>query len=597
MEKPSNLSIPNDLKVKFKKKLLQWYKENKRNFPWRNEKDPYKILISEVLLQKTDAPKVLPVYNKIIQHYPTVEKLKTAALPDLRNIFKDVGLLYRAERLINICSDIVDRKIPYQKDHLLQLNGLGEYISSAICCFAFNKREAIVDTNIIRLLERVFDYHSTKKRPRDDKALWNFAQSLLPVKKAKDYNYALLDFSSIQCTARKPEHEKCPLKNICHFYNQSINEKRKLIAIDIFAGAGGLSLGFEKAGFDVIYAIEKDKYAAETYKKNRRNKRLVIEAKDINEISPREVLQKTRLRKGEVDVIIGGPPCQGFSASNKRTRNMDNPRNHLVFRFIEFVQDIKPKWFVMENVGGLDSFDDGNLKKQLIDMFASIGYSTESFIINAVDFGVPQNRNRIFFIGNNVGNSMDFVTAITTERINNTITVYDAISDLPSLENGHNISIMKYKDSEKKLSSYQKLLRKGMNGKVSNNLVSKSSELAIKRYVNIRQGENLIALAKRRPELASNYTNIANCHHWIYLRLSWERPSVTLNNFRKNMLIHPTEDRGLSVREAARLQSFPDRYVFYGPLGFQQQQVANAVPPLLSLRMAELILKEITTWA
>ena len=125
-----------------------------------------------------------------------------------------------------------------------------------------------------------------------------------------------------------------------------------------------------------------------------------------------------------------------------------------------------------------------------------------------------------------------------------------------------------------------------MNGKVQNNLTTRHNDLPVARFKNIKQGENLLALAKRKPEMVANYKNVDNSHHWIYMRLPLNKPSVTLNNFRKNMLIHPTQHRGLSVREAARLQSFPDHYVFYGSIGFQQQQVSNAVPPLMSHSIA-----------
>jgi len=130
-----------------------------------------------------------------------------------------------------------------------------------------------------------------------------------------------------------------------------------------------------------------------------------------------------------------------------------------------------------------------------------------------------------------------------------------------------------------------------MNGEVSNNLVSKNTPLAVNRFACIKQGENLLTLAKKKPSLVANYKNVENCHHWIYLRLSRNKPSVTLNNFRKNMLIHFSQNRGLSVREAARLQSFPDKYIFLGPLGYQQQQVANSVPPLLVKYFADEIMQ------
>lgn len=369
------------------------------------------------------------------------------------------------------------------------------------------------------------------------------------------------------------------------------NKKLRPLGIDIFSGAGGLSVGFEQAGFDIRYAIECDKYATETYRNNRKNKNVTVDIRDIREIPPKEALNNLGIKKGELDIVVGGPPCQGFSISNMKTRNLDNPKNQLIFKFVEFVKVLQPKWFLMENVAGLDSFEKGLFRDTLVEMFMSMGYTTESMVLNAVNFGVPQSRNRIFFIGNSVGSSMDFIEKIIKKKIKKPVAVEDAISDLPSLENGHNINIKSYRYN-RKLTGYQSLMRNGMNGKVCNNFVSKSTDLALKRYRYIMQGENLLILAKRRPSLVANYKNIWNCHHWIYLRLPWDKPSVALNNYRKNMLIHPTEDRGLSVREAARLQSFPDNYLFYGPLGYQQQQVANAVPPLLVNELAGLIRRE-----
>ena len=368
-------------------------------------------------------------------------------------------------------------------------------------------------------------------------------------------------------------------------------EKSKPIGIDLFAGAGGLSLGFENAGFDIRYAIENDKHAAETYVENRKNnKDLIVDTRDIYSIGPEEILQKLGLKKGELDIVIGGPPCQGFSQSNMRTRNLANPQNQMVFKFIEFVNALKPKWFLMENVAGLSSLDNGKLKDLLIEEFEGMGYSTQSLILNAVNFEVPQSRNRIFFIGNRVGKDMTFTAKLANKKMKRPVTVKDAISDLPKLISGHDKSEMSYNKRKKTISSYQAKMKKGMNGKVENNLVSKNSKLVLDRYKHIKQGENLITLAKKKPELVNNYKKVENCHHWIYMRLSDNKPSVTLNNYRKNMLIHPAQNRGLSVREAARIQSFYDNYMFYGTIGFQQQQVANAVPPMLAKAVAGKIL-------
>jgi DNA (cytosine-5)-methyltransferase 1 len=245
----------------------------------------------------------------------------------------------------------------------------------------------------------------------------------------------------------------------------------------------------------------------------------------------------------------------------------------------------------MENVSGMETFEQGSVRDELLENFKKLGYESVSLILNAADFGVPQNRKRIFFIGNRVGHTMSFVDQIKKTSISKPVTVHNAISDLPPLENGHLVCKMPYNGRKRKLTAYQSSMRRGMNGSVRNNLVTKNQDLAVKRFKHIGQGENLIALAQRTPKLVANYSKIENCHNWIYLRLPWKRPSVTLNNFRKNMLIHPVQHRGLSVREAARLQSFPDKYVFHGSIGSQQQQVANSVPPLLSKAIASKIIK------
>jgi len=192
--------------------------------------------------------------------------------------------------------------------------------------------------------------------------------------------------------------------------------------------------------------------------------------------------------------------------------------------------------------------------------------------LNALDFGVPQKRERIFIVASLHGIAFDFPTSLN----NKPVTVKEAISDLPILSNG----ALEYKLNYTTKSSceYQKFMR-GKKKKVANNYVTRNSELVIKRYKYIPQGGNW----KNIPiELMSNYKDPNRCHHGIYRRLSEDKPSSVIGNYRKNMLIHPTQDRGLSVREAARLQSFPDWFEFTGPLISQQQLVGNAVPPLLS---------------
>ena len=364
-----------------------------------------------------------------------------------------------------------------------------------------------------------------------------------------------------------------------------IRRAKQPIGIDLFSGAGGLSSGFEDAGFRIVYALEKDKYAAETYKQNR-NGNTIVDLIDIFAIRPENILRKIGLHMGQLDILLGGPPCQGFSIANMRTRNDNNPSNRLVYKFWEFVKGLMPKWFVMENVAGLEEYSKGKLKEELLKLFMESGYNTKSIVLNAANFGVPQKRRRIFFVGNRVKKRLDFLDSMNKTNSLPYVTVREAIDDLPILENGNSIDHKPYAKNDKNITQYQRIMRLRNGGEVSNNLVSMSTEIAVERYKYIEQGQNWRAVAHKKPELLYNYKDLSKCHQWIYLRLCWDKPSVVISNYRKNMLIHPEQDRGLSVREAARLQSFPDNYVFYGPLGYQQQQVANAVPPFVAKNIA-----------
>jgi len=371
--------------------------------------------------------------------------------------------------------------------------------------------------------------------------------------------------------------------------NRMKNKKKQLIGIDLFAGAGGFSLGFEDAGFSIVYALEKDIYAAETYKHNR-NGRIIVDTTDIVDIRPVEILRKLGLGKGDLDIVLGGPPCQGFSIANMRTRNKENPSNQLIFRFWDMVRQLMPRWFVMENVAGLETFDYGKTKEELVQLFKRSGYQVEAMVLNASYFGVPQTRKRIFFVGNRVGKPLGFLQDLAQLRSSSFTSVREAMDDLPPLPCGNLIDPIPYVKDDADATEYQRLMRLRTGIEVHNNLVSRNNALVLERYRYIKQGENLRALAIRKPELLYNYKDLSKSHEWIYLRLCWDKPSVVISNYRKNMLIHPEQDRGLSVREAARLQSFPDRYIFCGPLGYQQQQVANAVPPLLGKSLATAIL-------
>ena len=213
--------------VEFSNRLLIWHFHNMKKFGWRETKAPYKILISEILLHKTDSKKVEKLYPKFIDKFPTIYHLYQAEPEEIDDLIKEIGLFYRGQRLKKIAEQIVNQfkgNIPTSKEDLMSLYGVGEYISNAVLCFAFKKGVPIVDTNVIRVYERVFNVKSLKSRPHTDKKMWDFAEKMLPKENYVEYNYALLDFASEVCRAKNPLCEICPIKSIC-VYRKEWGEK------------------------------------------------------------------------------------------------------------------------------------------------------------------------------------------------------------------------------------------------------------------------------------------------------------------------------------------------------------------------------------
>ena len=352
--------------------------------------------------------------------------------------------------------------------------------------------------------------------------------------------------------------------------------EKPMIGIDLFSGAGGMSLGAKFAGLKVHIVVEADPYAADTYLHNL-TPELGLFRGDIREFKKIKVDLKR-----EPTVVFGGPPCQGFSTSNQKNRNKKNSVNWLFQEFICVTRKYMPDWVVFENVRGILETEGGMFASLVIKQLEALGYTIFTQLLHATDFGVPQKRARLFIIGSLHNVKFNFPNP-TASKI---VTVKQAISDLPSLTNGASECYMEY--SKSACSRYSKQLRNGNRG-CNNHLVTRNNQLILERYKHIPQGGNWENIPN---QLMDNYADKSRCHSGIYRRLKEDEPSVVIGNYRKNMLIHPTEDRGLSVREAARLQSFPDWFEFKGTIGFQQQQVGNAVPPLLAKAVFTSILSQ-----
>lgn len=347
--------------------------------------------------------------------------------------------------------------------------------------------------------------------------------------------------------------------------------------IDLFAGVGGMSLGFEMAGFEVALANEYDKEIAEAYVKNHPNTRMIAE--DITSLPLDDVFSKYR---GKVDVIIGGPPCQGFSQKGQR-KTIHDERNFLFKYYVKVVELVKPRYFVMENVPNLLTTERGYFKKEIEEMFEKLGYRLNADVLNAADYGVPQNRRRAVIIGKMAENGNKKVAL--PQKLQDKVNIWDAISDLSYLESGEGENEQKYKLEAK--SAYQKDMRKDCNS-LFNHQATKHSKLALERLKLLppEMGKEILPKEHLTKSIYSGtWSRMIKNDVSVTITTRFDTPS-------SGRFTHPYLNRAITVREAARIQSFPDNFVFIGTKSIQMKQVGNAVPPLLAKAIAEAIKKD-----
>ena len=330
--------------------------------------------------------------------------------------------------------------------------------------------------------------------------------------------------------------------------------------------------------------MSSDPRTGRTYRFNHPSVDLIEE--DVGKVDPDDCLARIGVERERLTALIGGPPCQGFSESNRRTRTLENPRNHYYVEFFRFVDTMRPLWFVLENVAGLRTLAGGFLLQDIQDRGKGSGYAVEVHELDATEFGVPQVRRRIFVVGCRSGILLPSPLKTHGPGLRPFVTVREAIGDLPRLRSGAAADVLPVpkERASLRIPDGHALVEEVVQG----NLVTRNSEKVLARYAWIKPGQNWEAIP---DDLMDNYQDVTRCHTGIYHRLNADHPSKVIGNFRKNMLVHPSQNRGLSIREAARLQSFPDRYQFLGSIGFQQQQVADAVPPLLAEGVARTLLE------
>lgn len=345
--------------------------------------------------------------------------------------------------------------------------------------------------------------------------------------------------------------------------------------IDLFAGVGGLSLGFEKKGFDVVLANEYDASIATSYIANHKNTKMIVG--DITSLDLEDTFGKLA---GTIDVVIGGPPCQGFSQKGQR-KTIHDERNYLFKYYVSVVELVNPKYFVMENVPNLLTAEGGYFRREIEELFNKLGYSLEYGVLNASDYGVPQNRRRAVIIGKLDG---DAPKLPVPKR--NKVTIWDAISDLAYLESGEGSEEQEYKYPAE--SDYEKMLRKD-SSKLFNHRATKHSPLALERLALIPPNAGREVLPEEhltKSIYSGTWTRMKKDEISVTITTRFDTPS-------SGKFTHPYLDRAITVREAARIQSFPDTFRFIGNKGSQMKQVGNAVPPKLAAAIASVIMKDI----
>lgn len=348
-----------------------------------------------------------------------------------------------------------------------------------------------------------------------------------------------------------------------------------LNVLDLFSGAGGLSRGFMDAGYNVVLGVDFDEAALKTFKENHGDSEaMLLDLFDHSNISKiTDYLDKNNY---EIDVLVGGPPCQGFSVAGPR--DMNDKRNSLYMAMVKLANILKPQAVVLENVPGMIQINGGIGAKRIVQDFAEIGYKMVPQLLYAPDYGVPQIRRRVFFVGLRDSDE-EFVFPEAVLDKEHYVTCEEAISDLPTLQTDDGEII--YGDEEQKYlfeakNAYQKLMRANSDT-VRNHIGSIPIEKTKKMISMVPEGKNY-------KSLPGEYSRLYKYHEAL-TRYHSKKPSLTINTGHRSHF-HYRWNRIPTVRESARLQSFPDDFIFYGNKSQQYKQVGNAVPPMLGKAVA-----------
>ncbi|RMF78027.1 MAG: DNA cytosine methyltransferase [Chloroflexi bacterium] len=364
-------------------------------------------------------------------------------------------------------------------------------------------------------------------------------------------------------------------------------------AVSLFAGAGGCSLGFSRAGFEILLAVDDSYDAITTYQHN--FPQVTCWQRDIRQILADDVLHAIELQPGGLDFLIGGPPCQGFSSAGAKF--WDDPRNELLSHYIRLLEGIRPRWFLMENVEGLLTANNGRYIYEVAKRFLDAGYNLQLHKVYSHWYGLPQERKRVFMIGSSQISQFEFPPATYVEQPTlfneqTVLTIMDAISDLPPA--GRNPThILQYTSPPQ--NTYQEILRAQA---VGDHWMPDLSDEIRERIAALKPGQTMKDLPphlqhasfKRRAfrrVMDGTPTEKRGGAPSGIKRLDPDKPCLTITSAAIREFVHPLEDRFLTLRECARIQSFPDDFIFVGQSTAVARMIGNAIPPLIAQLIAK----------
>jgi len=589
-----------------------------------NPDDPLDCLLYVMLTRKTPISVGGNVFRRLQRRYRDWAAVLADTPAGLRKLLHGSGLEeVKAGDMRAVLAAIqrefgglsLDRLAGWSDDRCLRfltgLPGVGTKTARCVMMYSLGRGVFPADTHCIRVLTRM----GVVEGGLEHRVAQERLAAAVPGEYAYRLHVNLVAHGQKVCTTTSPSCSQCVVRKLCSRYRANAKsgadeQRGRPTVVDLFCGAGGTSLGLEMAGYRIVAAVDNDPWACQTFCLNHPSvPEECVVCSDIRHVPAGQL--DTSIPSRGVDLVVGGPPCQGFSMIGKRVRGqngtgrfIDDPRNELYREFVRFVHHLGPRIVVMENVPGLFSLRGGHYRRQIIEDLDH-GYETDAVLVDAHRFGVPQHRQRVLFVGVSRGSFGEDAVAIKDRLLSQLkahncpgASLRQAISDLPVLQQDDGSEVMARPPRRGRRSEYAATMVTGSPAVVFNHVSRPLNVRDQLLYARLAPGETgHDAVVKHGARHLMVYRD--DVFHDKYRRLVYDRPSPTVvAHLAKDghMFIHPDEQqvRTITVREAARIQSFADDFIFYGPRTHQFQHVGNAVPPLLARSVGELIRAVVT---